>query len=107
MDYDIFREELAIKYPGYGHALWEPSPPAGARYHAVQVGDVGFIRRGSFHRLFNALLPEDDESHRGSVPPHHKPLEIKMSPPTRTGTLVSNNFRSKGVLAGLEIHQSL
>jgi hypothetical protein len=46
-DYDIFREQLAIKYPSYGHALWEPSPRRPDR--PVQVGDVGFIRRGKFH----------------------------------------------------------
>ncbi|KAH9994873.1 ankyrin repeat-containing domain protein [Russula vinacea] len=45
-DYDIFREQLAIKYPSYGHALWEPSPRRPDR--PVQVGDVGFIRRGKF-----------------------------------------------------------
>ena len=28
MEYDIFREELAIKYPAYGHALWVLSYPA-------------------------------------------------------------------------------
>jgi hypothetical protein len=25
--YDIFRGHLASKYPAYGHALWDPSPP--------------------------------------------------------------------------------
>ena len=52
-DCDIFREQLAIKYPSYGLALWEPSP----RYpdKPVQVGDVGFIRKGKFHRLFNVF----------------------------------------------------
>jgi hypothetical protein len=106
MDYNIFREELAIKYPSHGYALWEPSPQAGGRYHAVQVGDVGFIHRGSFHRLFNVLLPEDHESHRGSVPPHYKPLEIRMSPPTQTGTLPSNHLRSRGVSMASGIHAS-
>ena len=94
MDYDIFREELAIKYPGHGHALWEPRPLG---YQAVQVGDVGYICKGAFFRLFNALLPEDHESHRGGVPPYHKPLEIRMSPPTHTRILPSNHLLSKRV----------
>lgn len=95
MDYEIFREELAIKYPVYGHALWEPSP--GGRYAAVQVGDVGFIREGYFHRLFNILLPADHESHRGGVPPYHEPLMLRTSPPTYSGTLPANHLRSKGI----------
>jgi hypothetical protein len=95
MDYEIFREELAIKYPAYGHALWEPSP--GGRYAAVQVGDVGFIREGYFHRLFNILLHADHESHRGGVPPNHEPLMLRTSPPTYSGTLPANHLRSKGI----------
>ena len=95
MDYNIFREELAIKYPVLGHALWKPSP--GRHYVAVQVGDVGFTHEGYFHRLFNILLPADHESHRGGIPQNHEPLTLRMSPPTYTGTLQPNHLRSKGV----------
>jgi hypothetical protein len=63
--YDIFRHHLAMKFPAYGHALWEPDP--GNLYPAVEVGDVGYIREGKFHRLFNVLLPAEDESHATSV----------------------------------------
>ncbi|KAI0293408.1 hypothetical protein BC826DRAFT_381343 [Russula brevipes] len=95
MDYDIFREEIATKYPAYGHALWKPSP--GGLYHAVEVGDVGFIREGYFHRLFNILLPEGHPSHRDGVPQNHEPLELRMSSPTYAGMLQPNNLCSKGV----------
>lgn len=101
MDYDIFREELGIKYPAYGHALWEPSP--GGRYTAVEIGDVGFIREGYFHRLFNILLPEDDPSHGDGVPQNHEPLELRSS--TNTGTLQPNNFRSKSVSVVSDQHR--
>ena len=47
--YGIFRQELAFAYPTYGNALWEPDP--GGQYNAVEVGDVGFIRRGHFLAL--------------------------------------------------------
>ena len=47
----------------------------GERYTSVEIGDVGFVRQGYFHRLFNILLPEDHPSHQ--VQP--------------------NNLRSKGV----------
>ena len=96
--YDIFRHTLSIKYPACGHALWEPSP--GGRYPAVAVGDVGFIREGRFHRLFNVLLSPKDSSHRrfgvpedsedGQLRPHVEDHII-------TGTLSPNHFCSAGV----------
>jgi hypothetical protein len=96
MEYNIYREEMAIKYPAHGHALWVPSP--GGLYPAVQVGDVGFIREGRFHRLFNVLLPENHPSHEDfGVPEHHKPLELKVPKHIYAGKLSPNNFRSRGV----------
>jgi len=73
--HSIFREELATAYPTYGLALWEPGP--GGQYQAVEVGDVGFIRRGYFQCLFNVLHPRDHPSHRNPsfVPQDHKQLE--------------------------------
>jgi hypothetical protein len=105
MNYDIFREELAIKYPDYGHALWKPSPAG--RYTAVEIGDVGFIREGYFHRLFNILLPADHESHRDGVPQHHEPLVLRVSSPTNTDTLQPNNLRSYQVLDTSDEHRRL
>ena len=96
MDYDIFREELAIKYPAQGHALWVPS--SGGLYSAVEVGDVGFIREGCFHRLFNVLLPKDHPSHENfGVPEHYEPLELKMKSHIFPSTLSPTDFRSKEV----------
>jgi hypothetical protein len=94
-DYDIFREQLAIKYPSYGHALWEPSPRRPDR--PVQVGDVGFIRRGKFHRLFNAMLPADHPSHERGVPEYHEPLEPTLFDHLDTSFLSSNDYCSAGV----------
>ena len=96
MDYDIYREELAIQHPAYGHALWEPSP--GGRYESVEIGDVGFIRQGYFHRLFNILLPGDHPSHQDGVPQHHEPLVPEVTSPTITGTLQPDDLCSSGVL---------
>jgi hypothetical protein len=97
MNYDIFREELATKCSTYGHALWEPSP--GEHHTAVEIGDVGFIREGSFHRMFNILLPEDDPSHRDGVPQRHEPLVLgTRSRVVTTSTLQPNDLRSNGVL---------
>jgi hypothetical protein len=55
----IFREQLGIRYPTQGHALWDPDP--GGLYNTVDVGDVGVIREGIFYRLFNALHPIDSQ----------------------------------------------
>ncbi|KAI0255839.1 hypothetical protein BJV78DRAFT_577835 [Lactifluus subvellereus] len=94
--YDIFREELATKYSAYGYALWEPSP--GELYDRVEVGDVGYIRAGKFHRLFNVFLPKDHPSHANfGTPEYHKPLQLKMSRHIDTGTLGPNDLYSAEV----------
>ena len=100
MNYDIFREELATKYSTYGHALWEPSP--GGHNTAVEIGDVGFIRQGYFHRLFNILLPGDHPSHQEGVPQRHEPLVLRIRSPIDTSTLGPNDLRSIGVLDATE-----
>ena len=93
--YDVFREQLAIKYPAFGHALWDPTPRNPDK--PVQVGDVGFIRDGKFYRLFNALLPADDQSHEFGVPEHHEPLVPSVLDHIDKGSLSSNNYCSAGV----------
>ena len=100
--YDIFREQLGVKYTAYGHALWEPSP--GKLYSPVEVGDVGYVREGKFHRLFNALLPADHPSHRRfGVPEHHEPLAPHTSEHIDTGTLSSDHYCSQGIVVDTEL----
>ena len=93
--YDIFRGQLASKYPAYGYALWEPSPSR--LYSLVEVGDVGFIRGGRFHRLFNALLSADHPSHKSGVPEYHEPLIPKLSDHIIHGTLSPSHYYSAGI----------
>ena len=93
--YDIFRGQLAIKYPAYGLALWEPSLPR--LYSPVEIGDVGFIREGRFHRLFNALLSADHPSHKLGVPEYHEPLIPKLSDHIIYGTLSPSHYYSAGI----------
>jgi hypothetical protein len=99
-DYDIFRERLAIKYPWCGHALWEPGPRNPDR--PVQVGDVGFVRRGRFFRLFNALLSEDDPSHVLGVPESHEPLIPTLLDHLDTRSFGPSNYCSSGVSMELD-----
>ncbi|KAF8262522.1 hypothetical protein EI94DRAFT_1704705 [Lactarius quietus] len=89
--YDIFREQLAIRFPGYGHALWEPSP--GGLYHVGGVGDVGYVSQGRFHRLFNILLPANDPSHANfGVPDGHEPFTPNVSITSYLAYFVPNTF---------------
>jgi hypothetical protein len=94
--YDIFRDELAQKFHAYGHALWEPSP--GELYGPVAIGDVGYIRRGKFHSIFNVFLPEDHPKHANfGTPEYHEPLQLKMEHRIDTGILSPNDFCSAEV----------
>ena len=95
--YDIFRHHLALKYPAYGHALWDPS--RGHSYPTpVEVGDVGFIREGKFHRLFNILLPAEDPSHKNyGVPEYHVQLSLRMEEHIIPSRLGPNNLCSARV----------
>jgi len=94
-DYDIFREQLAIMYPRYGHALWDPTPTRSGM--PVKIGDVGFIRWGKFHRLFNALLPANDPSHELGVPEDHEPLVLNYLGPVNAGSLSCGYYSSAEV----------
>jgi hypothetical protein len=105
LPYDTFREMLATKYPNYGHALWEPSP--GGLYDSVDVGDVGFIRQGCFHRMFNVLLPENHPSHRNfGVPEHHQQLRLKSQNHIHRSVEGTDDFCSRHVSLsrGRDVH---
>ncbi|KAH8991266.1 hypothetical protein EDB92DRAFT_688194 [Lactarius akahatsu] len=74
--YDIFRHGLAMMFPAYGHALWEPGP--GNLYPAaVAVGDVGYIRQE-----------------------YHEQLTLNMENHIEIGKLSPHNFCSAGVTSG-------
>ena len=90
--YDIFREQLAIKYPEYGRALWEPSPSNPDS--PVKIGDVGFICNGRFIRLFNALRSAEDQS---NVPEYHEKLVPRFSDHILNGSLDSDHYCSAGI----------
>ena len=96
-DYEIFREQLAIKYPSYGYALWEPSPTNPNK--PVQVGDVGFIREGRFYRLFSSLLSAGDPSQEPEfgMPEYYEPLVPTLSDHVTTVPLGPNDYCSARV----------
>jgi len=59
---NIYREQLSSKDQGL--ALWDPKPVEGLFNDSphVSIGDVGYVDRGVFIRIFNVKLPRDDPS---------------------------------------------
>jgi len=66
--YETYANALATK--GHGHPLWEPDPGA---YDPVDLGDVGYLDKGAFVKLFNA---SNNSGNRLGLPPGHIPLHI-------------------------------
>ena len=90
-DYNIFREQLGIRFPTYGHALWDPCPEEPDK--PVKIGDVGFIREGKFHRLFNALSPLEGEQ----VPSDFQQLVLKSPHRVSKRSLDHGRYCSHGI----------
>jgi hypothetical protein len=67
--YNVYRDQLTSLC--HGLALWEPDPAD--VYDQVGVGDVGYVRRGIFHRMFNVLLEWDHPSNRTHCEPDPYP----------------------------------
>lgn len=47
----------------HGIALWNSDLPKRI-YNDVSIGDVGYLKEGTFTRMFNVILPWDDPSNR-------------------------------------------
>ena len=73
--YDVYAEQLYTVKEGL--ALYEPDPAG--RYDYIRIGDVGFTRRGVFHRLFNIFVNKEHPINRKGVPENFKPLDIQYS----------------------------
>ena len=59
--FSVYRDQLTALC--HGLPLWNPNPLKGV-YNKVSIGDVGFLREGTFIRMFNVMLPWDDPSNR-------------------------------------------
>ena len=90
--HDIFREQLGTRYPTNGHALWDPSPQKPGM--PVKVGDVGFIRKGRFHCLFNVLCPKGEQF---DAPSDYEQLRLGLSNHIARSSLNSGHYCSVGV----------
>ncbi|KAJ7284464.1 hypothetical protein C8J57DRAFT_693247 [Mycena rebaudengoi] len=79
----------------HGYALWCPEP---CQYGEVRAGDVGYLRDGAFHRLFNAILPEDDPEQILGVPVAFEPLVLPPGSMWRNDKIFDpGNMRSSSV----------
>ena len=54
--FNVYQDQLAAL--SHGIALWNPKPPKNI-YDKVSIGDVGYLHRGTFIRMFNVMLPWD------------------------------------------------
>jgi hypothetical protein len=70
--YETYANALITK--GHGRPLWEPDP---GEYAPVELGDVGYLYRGAFVKLFNASKAIDDPSNQFGLPRGHDPLPIR------------------------------
>jgi hypothetical protein len=96
LPYDVYREQLTSLY--HGHALWEPDPAD--LYANVSIGDVGYIRKGCFYRMFNVLLNWNDPSNCVLCEPEAYPrLDLGPFANTRESQFSRGDYYSRYVTA--------
>ena len=88
-------EEMGLM--GLGYPLWHPEPAAAGE---IQLGDVGVLQDGQFHRLFNVLVGPTHPWNSRGVPEDFEPLalgrqDVSMpSPSLPPGWLFNSRLRS-------------
>ena len=71
--FNVYRDQLTSL--SHGLALWNPNPPKQI-YNRVSIGDVGYLQKGTFIRMFNVILPSDHSSNRTlGNPEPYEPLD--------------------------------
>lgn len=82
--WDLYASELGAskRLSEYGLPLYEPSPTEAD--DCVLIGDVGYVNRGKFHRLFNAYQDETERViNKDGVPKHFVKLENRGREPDK------------------------
>lgn len=96
--YDTYANQLLSL--DRGRALWHPGPD---NRPPVEIGDVGFIKRGRFCRLFNIHLPTDHPSQPNVLPEGFRPLELNQrqiyTDRLKRGVYCSQNVRAAEIRA--------
>ena len=72
--FNVYRDQLTSL--SHGLALWNPNPPKNV-YNNVSIGDVGYLQKGTFIRMFNVILPWDHLSNKTlGNPEPYEPLDF-------------------------------
>ncbi|KZT00234.1 uncharacterized protein LAESUDRAFT_560651 [Laetiporus sulphureus 93-53] len=91
---NVYARELGKR--GQGYPLWVPEPQDVGE---VEIGDVGYIRRGGFYRLFRATEDGTDDSNRThGVPEKFEKFSIGNLAPKRL-----DNVIPKGLLGSQSV----
>jgi hypothetical protein len=102
---NVYREQLSSLYHGY--ALWEPDPVKGL-YDKVSIGDVGYVDRGFFYRMFNVTFPWDHPSNKklGELE-YYKPLDWGQFLSIHTAPFDKGNYNTPNVTGQENIGNTL
>ncbi|KAI0089371.1 hypothetical protein BDY19DRAFT_140875 [Irpex rosettiformis] len=76
----IYAEQLFQK--GHGYSLWFPEHATS--FEGVHIGDIGYVRGGSFQCVFNATLPANHPANSNGVPTSFAPLKYNATSLTHT-----------------------
>ncbi|KAF8525332.1 hypothetical protein JB92DRAFT_1322811 [Gautieria morchelliformis] len=71
-NYQLYQQ--ALTSAGHGTPLWEPSSTTSQT--ALRIGDVGYLRFGTFVRLFNVTLPSGHRENENGEPENYVPLVV-------------------------------
>jgi len=102
----VYAEQLFRR--GKGYPLWEPEPRDSGE---VTIGDVGYIHRGAFYRMFNASRdPQDELNQTLGVPDEFEKFAIGTLVPQRSagaigaGPLASKTLKRIELKADASVH---
>ena len=102
--WNVYREQLSSLYHGY--ALWEPEPVTDL-YDKVSIGDVGYVDRGFFYRMFNVTLPWDDpliNRFGEDKPEHYKAMDQNLFAYIQATSFDKGDCRSPKVVREKNTH---
>ena len=81
-----------------GYALFDPAPCS--NYDKVRIGDVGYVKRGQFIRLFNAFHEADSPVNQGALlPDNFVPIGERFRATYETRSIHSGHKTSERVRA--------
>ncbi|TBU25438.1 hypothetical protein BD311DRAFT_669637 [Dichomitus squalens] len=72
--WDIYADSLF--HLGFGYPVWKPDPAPGCG--EVDIGDVGWLENGEFHKLFNTTKAPDDPQPRG-IPDGYRTFDVERA----------------------------